>query len=471
WISSLIVYNSNLYAGTNNNGAKLYRYNEDAGWTEVGLLDPMEQIWSMVVYNGKLYAGSGIPFSYFSKVFEIGNGIAAYSNESITQKYYHLAVIYNSDTAKVFINGIQTGSTEGFININTNNLNLLIGSSYGSSQSANNCSGDEYFCGVIDEVRIWTVALSESRIREWMCKRLNPTHPNWVNLKCYSNFDGTTNAYIIDQSGNGNIGTMVNMNIDSSLIWSGAAIGDESIQNYELNVTKGNSINLNHSDGDSITIYSNGQVEGIHLYRSDSTSLRPNALAPDTNWVMDPFRYWGVYFVGSNEPAYNLTYFYDGHPGILDENDLSLARRNNNSDNLWLDCNPRLNTSENTITLINQTKNCEYALGSKNGINILPTDDPLNNNINYTLSQNYPNPFNPVTTIKYQIPHRSNVLLKVYDIIGNEIAELVNEEQEAGFYNIDFNAARLSSGVYFYRLSAAGGEGDFIQTKKLILLK
>ena len=57
----------------------------------------------------------------------------------------------------------------------------------------------------------------------------------------------------------------------------------------------------------------------------------------------------------------------------------------------------------------------------------------------YFLFQNYPNPFNPVTTIKYQTPNRSNVLLKVYDIIGNEVAELVNEVQEAGFYDIDFN--------------------------------
>jgi hypothetical protein len=85
----------------------------------------------------------------------------------------------------------------------------------------------------------------------------------------------------------------------------------------------------------------------------------------------------------------------------------------------------------------------------------------------FSLSQNYPNPFNPITTIQYQIPKRSNVSLKVYDIIGNEIAELVNEEQEVGYYDAEFNAARLSSGVYFYRLQAV----DFIQTRKMILLK
>ncbi|MBK7632776.1 MAG: T9SS type A sorting domain-containing protein [Ignavibacteriales bacterium] len=87
--------------------------------------------------------------------------------------------------------------------------------------------------------------------------------------------------------------------------------------------------------------------------------------------------------------------------------------------------------------------------------------------IYYTLDQNFPNPFNPVTTIKYQIPHRSNVSLKIYDIIGNEVADLINEEQEVGFYNIDFDASKFSSGVYFYRIQA----GSFVQTRKMILLK
>ena len=97
--------------------------------------------------------------------------------------------------------------------------------------------------------------------------------------------------------------------------------------------------------------------------------------------------------------------------------------------------------------------------GGVEDIQAIPTE--------YVLNQNFPNPFNPVTTIKYQIPHRSNVSLKIYDIIGNEIAELVNEEQEVGYYNAEFNAAKLSSGVYFYRLQA----GDFVQTRKMILLK
>ena len=85
----------------------------------------------------------------------------------------------------------------------------------------------------------------------------------------------------------------------------------------------------------------------------------------------------------------------------------------------------------------------------------------------FMLYQNYPNPFNPFTTIQYSIPNTSNVTLKVYDILGNEIAILVNEEKPTGFYELTWNAENLPSGIYFYQLRA----GDIVETKKMIILK
>jgi parallel beta-helix repeat protein len=90
----------------------------------------------------------------------------------------------------------------------------------------------------------------------------------------------------------------------------------------------------------------------------------------------------------------------------------------------------------------------------------------------YTLDQNYPNPFNPVTIIRYRIPSNANnemlsVALKVYDILGNEIVALVNEEKQPGNYIVEFDGSNLSSGVYFYKLTA----GDFSVTKKMVLLR
>ncbi len=86
---------------------------------------------------------------------------------------------------------------------------------------------------------------------------------------------------------------------------------------------------------------------------------------------------------------------------------------------------------------------------------------------NYILNQNYPNPFNPSTRIKYSVPQSSNVIIKVFDILGNEIEALVNEEKSTGTYELTWYATNLPSGVYFYRLRA----GSFVETKKMILMK
>jgi len=90
----------------------------------------------------------------------------------------------------------------------------------------------------------------------------------------------------------------------------------------------------------------------------------------------------------------------------------------------------------------------------------------------FTLLQNYPNPFNPSTSIKFSIPVDSNVKLKLYNLLGQEVAELLNSEISAGVHQIDFNASSLSSGTYFYVLEANGNNGsNFTATKKMILLK
>lgn len=86
---------------------------------------------------------------------------------------------------------------------------------------------------------------------------------------------------------------------------------------------------------------------------------------------------------------------------------------------------------------------------------------------NYTLSQNYPNPFNPVTKISFAIPKSGLVTLKVYDVIGREVASLVNTHKNAGSYIVDFDASKLSSGIYFYKLEVNG----FVDTKKMMILK
>ena len=85
----------------------------------------------------------------------------------------------------------------------------------------------------------------------------------------------------------------------------------------------------------------------------------------------------------------------------------------------------------------------------------------------YLLSQNYPNPFNPSTTINFQLPETRHVKILVYNILGQQVAKLVDKELNAGSYKVSFDASQLSSGIYLYSINA----GDFTDVKKMMLLK
>jgi len=101
----------------------------------------------------------------------------------------------------------------------------------------------------------------------------------------------------------------------------------------------------------------------------------------------------------------------------------------------------------------------------------------------FALDQNYPNPFNPSTVIRYALPGRASVVLEVFNTLGQQVATLVSETEEPGFHEVRFDGSGLASGLYFYRLAAhsasalpgtgapAGGSGDFVQTKRLLLLR
>lgn len=121
-----------------------------------------------------------------------------------------------------------------------------------------------------------------------------------------------------------------------------------------------------------------------------------------------------------------------------------------------VDVNP---PTSGTINVEGTSYNGSMTTTGVKQINELPED--------YTLKQNYPNPFNPTTNIQYSIPEQSFVELKVYDILGNEVATLVNEQQQAGVYRADFTADNLPSGMYFARMTA----NVYTQVVKMTLLK
>ena len=95
------------------------------------------------------------------------------------------------------------------------------------------------------------------------------------------------------------------------------------------------------------------------------------------------------------------------------------------------------------------------------------TNNSIPSQSEYKLYQNFPNPFNPYTYIKYEMPVEGFVEIEVYNVNGSKVQTLVNENQESGNHEIEFNGSNLSSGIYFYSIEA----GSFLQTKRMILLK
>jgi hypothetical protein len=117
--------------------------------------------------------------------------------------------------------------------------------------------------------------------------------------------------------------------------------------------------------------------------------------------------------------------------------------------------------TQNKISVYSDVKSIQYGDAWKIGV------EPEEVITEYKLQQNYPNPFNPVTNIVYQIPKNGLVQLKVYDLLGREVAVLVNEVKPAGKFEVEFNASNLPSGLYIYSLKAE----NFISNRKMIVLK
>ena len=161
----------------------------------------------------------------------------------------------------------------------------------------------------------------------------------------------------------------------------------------------------------------------------DDLEQKPYSYGPDITWVIasGPF---------TLAPGERLPFSY---ATILGENESDLLNNARLAQ--------RLHNADSTIT------------GTHKDLNTLPE--------NYLLSQNYPNPFNPITVIDYHLPESAEVLLTVYNLLGQEVKRLVNRHQQAGTYRFEWDASRFASGIYLYSLQA----GDFVQTRKMVLLK
>ena len=128
--------------------------------------------------------------------------------------------------------------------------------------------------------------------------------------------------------------------------------------------------------------------------------------------------------------------------------------------------NASVNTTDNTVSFEQNSLSNLIILTSEETVSAMEGKD-VQIAGSYELSQNYPNPFNPSTVINYTITKSGFVSLKVYNILGKEVAALINRSQEAGTYSVEFNASSLPSGIYIYTIQS----GQFTASRKLMLLK
>ena len=197
-------------------------------------------------------------------------------------------------------------------------------------------------------------------------------------------------------------------------------------------------------------------VRSIELVQNDSVKIEN----PDSNKVKI------ISYGTAKNYDIELNYVTENEFGRFVDSDVSLAANTSHTFvPVWTDLT---NTELKVLVDIGNDGTIDDTLYLSNQVTGTADDQgSLLTPNSYNLAQNYPNPFNPSTKISWQSPVSSHQTLKVYDVLGNEVATLVNEYREAGRYEVTFDASNLASGMYLYRLQA----GSFVETKKMILIK
>ena len=254
--------------------------------------------------------------------------------------------------------------------------------------------------------------------------------------------------------------------LTSNLNWSGTNLvtGEIDITNYVLSIANNSIVNLKHQGfvtgegrliiGQNVTFNIYDWQKGLFLsYDSDN---------PRLVWGAHPTLGSGANYRVYRKFGVNGSWVLITTTSAKEYKDLQMqfSLIGDEADNLFykvIAFSELPGTYESNIVACTGNKAPKKIKANQN----------LNSPVEYSLEQNYPNPFNPTTQINYSIKETGLVQLKVYDILGKEVATIVNENQEAGNYYASFDASNLSSGIYLYKLQS----GEFVSSKKMILLK
>lgn len=223
-------------------------------------------------------------------------------------------------------------------------------------------------------------------------------------------------------------------------------------------------LSMAYSQEGNLSVYINGVLQELSTPAENLGAISDNSetdliignnssLMANYTGLIDEIRFWDYYRTTDQIISDFKTYLTGFETGLL----------------LYLNLNEGWGNVANNLAANNSSVELNETewYQSVNINTIVSVDDSDEIPVSFSLQQNYPNPFNPATTINYQIANPGKVKLTVYDVLGELVNVLVNEEKPVGSYSVNFNAASLASGIYFYQLSTQ----DFVCTKKMMLIK
>ena len=319
--------------------------------------------------------------------------------------------------------------------------------------------------------------LSASREDDKIAWYENDGNENFISHTITNDADFALSVYAVDVDGDGDIDVLSASAIDDKIAWY-ENDGNESFTPHTITTGADGAWSVYamdvDGDGDMDVLSASAIDNKIAWYENDGNeNFTPHTITTSAD--------------GANS-VYAVDVDGDGDMDVLSAS-VGDYYYNIDSEITWYENDGNENFTTHTITIAALGANSVYAVdvdgdGDMDVLSASAIDNkiawyenllivgiednnPLDTPVKFQLFNNYPNPFNPTTTINYQIPELSIVSIKVFDVLGRELATLVNEEKPTGSYEVDFNATTLPSGVYFYRLQA----GSFVEIKKMVLLK
>ena len=267
----------------------------------------------------------------------------------VVGQWYHVAGMYDGAFIYIFVNGVQESRVACTGNITSfqSAFKLVFGEWAFSGNAYRPFNGD------IDEVSIWNIALGQTGIRNNMCKKLAGTESGLVG---YWRMNETSGNVVYDLTANKRNGTSSN----TSIVYSGAPIGDACAYTYG-----GTSLSLKHpTNNDSLKVSNfSAAVTGIYIYRID-TAPNASVLPTGISSIYNDY-YFGVFIVNSYGQTYQVNWYYEGHPGILNGNKLDILSRSNNASLTWSDLSSNVVNSTKYVYNGLQTDRNEYVLATK----------------------------------------------------------------------------------------------------------